>query len=146
MSKCRKIIDITSLHCALGLRNYYKFHQCYTLITHTTNASLVLRLVLYSRIPPVLPHLGSPCIPLLRPSTIIKDMIWLCAIVISIRSPGRFSRHMIIQPMPYNPIVQNTTSQNKLYMGFVRVERFVVKNSEPILQSPKSPLYCHSER
>jgi hypothetical protein len=53
-------------------------------------------------------------------------MIYLCGIVIIVRSPGRFNRHMFILAMSKDPIGQNATRKNKLYLGCVWVERFVV--------------------
>ena len=47
---------------------------------------------------------------------------------------------MFIQAKPEDPIVKNTASQNKLYLGFVWVEGFIVQDPKLIFQSTKSPL------
>jgi hypothetical protein len=51
---------------------------------------------------------------------------------------------MLIQPLPEDPIVKNTTGKNKLNLDFVWLERLVVQYTESILESPKSPLDYYS--
>jgi len=45
---------------------------------------------------------------------------------------------MFIQAMPEDPIVKNTASQNKLYLGFVCEEGFVVTILNLFFKAPKA--------
>jgi hypothetical protein len=50
---------------------------------------------------------------------------------------------MFILTMPKDPIVENATSKNKMYLSLVWVEWLVVQNLESILQGTKGSFYSH---
>jgi hypothetical protein len=52
---------------------------------------------------------------------------------------------MVIMPMPKDPIVQNASSKNQLYLSLIWMKGLVVENPEPIFQGTKCSFYSDSK-